>query len=332
MTRRRWIADEFSGDRAALTGAHAAHLSRTLRARLGQEFEVACGEVVRRATVSSVADDRVEFALGEEVSASAAVPITLLLAVFKFDRMEWAIEKCTELNVTRIVPVIARRTEKYLGATAEKRVERWQRIAREASEQSRRATPPEISAPVRLKEAISQCSTADIAVQKVTRQSRTELGSNSIAEEVLKLERHRGGTEVNVGHEIRAASSAARQTGPRRGETEASPGREPWVGPPNEPSPVGTAQENGGISEDAYPANLRIVLSESECTPTLTDVLHSHESVDSLTLAIGPEGGWTLEELHSFEGAQWTSASLGNTILRTETAAIAALAIARAEI
>ena len=100
MTRRRWIADEFSGDRAALTGAHAAHLSRTLRARVGQQFEVTCGEQVRRATVSSVQDERVEFTLGEEVTAREAVPITLLLAVFKFDRMEWAIEKCTELNVT----------------------------------------------------------------------------------------------------------------------------------------------------------------------------------------------------------------------------------------
>ena len=64
MTRRRWIADEFSADRAALTGEHAAHLARTLRARVGQEFEVACGERVRLATVTSVTDDRVEFPLG----------------------------------------------------------------------------------------------------------------------------------------------------------------------------------------------------------------------------------------------------------------------------
>ena len=69
----------------------------------------------------------------------ATIPITLLLAVFKFDRMEWAIEKCTELNVTTIVPVIARRTEKHLALAAEKRVERWRRIAREASEQARRS-------------------------------------------------------------------------------------------------------------------------------------------------------------------------------------------------
>ena len=142
MTRRRWIADEFSTDRAALTGAHAAHLSRTLRARVGQEFEVACGERVRRATVAIVNDDRVEFTLGEEVTARAGVPITLLLAIFKFDRMEWAIEKCTELNVTTIIPVVARRTEKPLALAAGKRVERWRRIARDAAEQSRRAAPP----------------------------------------------------------------------------------------------------------------------------------------------------------------------------------------------
>ena len=142
MTRRRWIADEFSGDRAALTGAHAAHLSRTLRARVGQQFEVACGDQVRRATVSSVQDERVEFTLGEDVAARKPVPITLLLAVFKFDRMEWAIEKCTELNVNTIVPVIARRTEKHLALAAGKRVERWRRIAREAAEQSRRTAPP----------------------------------------------------------------------------------------------------------------------------------------------------------------------------------------------
>ena len=121
MTRRRWIADEVNGNRAALTGAHAAHLARTLRARVGQEFEVACGESVRRATVSSIGEERVEFELGENVSTDSTVPITLLLAVFKFDRMEWAMEKCTELNVTSIVPVIARRTEKHLAHAAEKR-------------------------------------------------------------------------------------------------------------------------------------------------------------------------------------------------------------------
>ncbi len=262
MTRRRWIADEFSPDRAALTGPHAAHLSRTLRARVGQEFEVACGEQVRRATVASVSDDRVEFALGEEVAAGTVVPITLLLAVFKFDRMEWAIEKCTELNVTIIVPVIARRTEKHLALAAEKRVERWRRIAREASEQSRRIAPPEITDPLKLNDALEQ----------------------------LRLQSAPHSTVI----------------------------------------PTEGFSPSGGISGPPR-GSLRIVLAESEREVELTEILRSQD-VASLALAIGPEGGWAEDELQSFASAQWIAASLGETILRAETAAIAALAIARAEI
>src|ERR1700722_9252594 len=135
MTRRRWIADEVSGDRAALIGEHADHLVRVLRARVGQEFDIAAGKAARRGRISLVEDGRVEFDLGEEVSGADLAEITLVLAIFKFDRMEWAIEKCTELGVSRIVPVIVRRTDFHLAAAAVKRTERWQRIARQASEQ-----------------------------------------------------------------------------------------------------------------------------------------------------------------------------------------------------
>jgi len=253
MTRRRWIADEFSDERAALTGVHATHLSRTLRAHVGQQFEVACGNRVRRATVTSVSEDRVEFVLGEDVAASVVVPITLLLAIFKFDRMEWAVEKCTELNVTTIVPVIARRTEKHLALAAARRVERWRRIAREASEQSRRASPSEIREPLKVKDALL------------------------------------------------------------------------FVIPTEDFSP------SGGIC--GFPkSDLRIVLSETERDATLSDILRTRDNLTSLSLAVGPEGGWTADELQTFAQSHWLAASLGETILRAETAAIAALAIARAEV
>src|SRR5438067_10942875 len=109
MTRRRWLADEFSGGRAALTGAHAAHLVRVLRAQVGQEFDIVTGAEVRSGRITSIAEERVEFVLGEVVPAPALPEVTLVLAIFKFDRMEWAIENCTELGVARIVPVIAHR-------------------------------------------------------------------------------------------------------------------------------------------------------------------------------------------------------------------------------
>src|SRR6266567_9368641 len=155
MTRRRWIADEISDNRAALTGAHARHLAQVLRAQVGQEFDISTGSEVRRGRIACIHPDRVEFELGEVVAYPAGSAITVALSIFKFDRMEWAIEKCTELGVERIVPVIAGRTESNLAAAAPKRVERWRRIVRQAAEQSRRATPPEIAEPVKLKEAVA---------------------------------------------------------------------------------------------------------------------------------------------------------------------------------
>ncbi|HKT70568.1 MAG TPA: RsmE family RNA methyltransferase [Terriglobales bacterium] len=234
MTRRRWIADQVSGNRAVLVGEHAAHLARVLRAQLGQEFDIAANGVVRRGRILTVAETRVEFELGEEVEAAPLAQVTLALAIFKFDRMEWAIEKCTELCVTRIVPFEARRTDAHLAAAAVKRVERWRRIGREAAEQARRAAPPEIADPVKLGD-------------------------------VLAL----------------------------RGE-------------------------------------LRVVLSEAETAISLRELCVCSGG-SSLLLAIGPEGGWTNEELQAFAEAGWKAASLGPTILRAETAAIAATAVVMAQ-
>jgi 16S rRNA (uracil1498-N3)-methyltransferase len=152
------------------------HLSRVLRARVGQEFDIAAGDLVRLGRIVSVSDERVEFALGDEVALRAAGELSLVLAIFKFDRMEWAVEKCTEIGVARIVPVIARRTDAHLAAAAVKRRERWERIARSAAEQSRRAETPEISAPVKLKEL----SNAGVGVASDSRNPRIVLAESEM--------------------------------------------------------------------------------------------------------------------------------------------------------
>jgi 16S rRNA (uracil1498-N3)-methyltransferase len=155
MTRRRWIADEFSDHHAELLGQNAAHLARVLRAQVGQECEIVCGKVVRRGTIASVSEERVRFSLGEALLERCEHEIVLVMAIYKFDRLEWAIEKCTELGATRIVPVIARRTDAHLATAAAKRVERWRRIAHEAAQQSRRLRAPQIDEVVRLKSALA---------------------------------------------------------------------------------------------------------------------------------------------------------------------------------
>jgi len=124
MTRRRWIADQVNGDSASLLGDHAVHLARVLRAKVGEEFDIAInvdGQArVRRGTITSISDNRVDFALGDvlNVTSNVAPKITLALAIFKFDRMEWALEKCAEIGVAQIIPVIAHRSDPHLAAAS----------------------------------------------------------------------------------------------------------------------------------------------------------------------------------------------------------------------
>lgn len=160
MTRRRWIAARWDQTTATLAGAQAAHLGRVLRAQPGIEADVVAGGRVFRSRITEVLAEEVRFALGEEVAADPALPVTLALSVFKFDRMEWALEKATELGVARVAPLLAQRTEKHLAQAAEKRVERWRRIAQEAAQQSRRSDVPEVLAPARLKDRVASAASA----------------------------------------------------------------------------------------------------------------------------------------------------------------------------
>ncbi|HEX5433470.1 MAG TPA: RsmE family RNA methyltransferase [Candidatus Angelobacter sp.] len=234
MTRRRWIADRVEGDHAWLLGQNAHHLFRVLRAQAGQQFDIAVEGVLRVGTITLATSEKVEFHLGEEIKSKALPEIDVYISIFKFDRMEWALEKLTELGVAQIVPVFATRTAQHLAKAAEARVERWRKIAREASQQARRLAPPEIAAPVPISAVVEKRKTAAIILSEV---------------------------------------------------------------------------------EDSVSLKTAV----AGCRPPLA-------------LAFGPEGGWTPEELEQFENAGWKPASLGQTILRAETAAIAAVAVVMAEL
>ncbi len=240
MTRRRWIADASTNSTASLLGPQAEHLARVLRAQPGTVADVVVDGRVFHATIASVSIQEVTFNLLDELTVEPALPVTLLLSIFKFDRMEWAIEKATELGVQSIIPILARRTEKHLAQAAETRAERWRRIAHEAAKQSRRTDIPNIAHPASLPAQLQLPSTTT-----------------------------------------------------------------------------------------------NILLAENEQQTTLHQLLQSALSTATIesptfSLAIGPEGGWTNEELSLFNHHHWQPASLGPRILRAETAAIATLAIASA--
>lgn len=155
MARRLFYAQEWKADRAWLRGEAAGHLRRVLRAQPGQIYELSDGERVWLARIESFGREQVEFSLLEPAAViRPPAPVVLLAALFKFDRFEWMLEKAAELGVERITPVASLRSEKGLEAAAARRRARWEKILREAGQQSRRLRPPVLSQAVSLEEAL----------------------------------------------------------------------------------------------------------------------------------------------------------------------------------
>jgi 16S rRNA (uracil1498-N3)-methyltransferase len=236
--RRRFFVPQFTGATAVLEGPAAHHLARVLRAEAGQLYELSDGRNLCLARVERVGRDRVDFAVVEPlVARSPRLEAALLVAVVKFDRFEWALEKATELGAATIVPLAAARSEKALLAAAPKRAARWEKILSESAQQARCLRRPELR---------------------------------------------------------------------------------------------GLAAPRQAFAADA--SSVRIVLSERTGDPPLRRVLEAQAPGRAggppqlcVSLAIGPEGGWSEAEFSFAEAAGFAPASLGDTILRTETAVVAGL-------
>jgi 16S rRNA (uracil1498-N3)-methyltransferase len=141
--RRRFFVEKFDNGHAVMEGEAAHHLGRVLRAQPGQVYELSDGTAVWLGRIETVGRDRVEFQLTEALPTNIPqLRTTLLLSIVKFDAFEWALEKATELGVTRIVPLAAGRSEKSLLAAAPKRAQRWTKILLESSQQCRRVCLP----------------------------------------------------------------------------------------------------------------------------------------------------------------------------------------------
>ena len=239
LTRVYVEAELTAGSRVDLPPDTASHLAKVLRARVGDELILFNGdgrecngaiEAVRGSRVAaSVADSR-------QVDRESALSVTLVQCVPRGDRMDFIVQKATELGVARIVPVLSQRSVVRLDkAQAESKAIHWRAVAVSACEQCGRNRLPVIEA----------------------------------AQPLLNY-----------------------------------------------------------LGESAPGAQLRLVL-EPESAP-LAAAAHgpaaaSTTEVVDVQIAIGPEGGFAPDELEAFRVAEFSPVGLGPRILRTETAAIAAL-------
>jgi 16S rRNA (uracil1498-N3)-methyltransferase len=231
LTRVYVDAELTTGSIIELPAETASHLVKVLRARSGDPLVLFAGDGREyQGAVESVRGSRVSASVGRggAVDRESPFAITLVQCVARGDRMDFIVQKATELGVVRIVPVLSQRSVVRLdGAQAESKAAHWRAVAVNACEQCGRNRLPLIDAPLPL---------------------LNYLGSDAGSATRLVLE---------PGPESRAP-----------------------------PAPLGAAAD----------------------------------------IAIGPEGGFCDDELEAFRLAAFDRLRLGPRILRTETAAIAALA------
>jgi 16S rRNA (uracil1498-N3)-methyltransferase len=216
----------------------ASHLAKVLRARSGDELILFNGdgrefngaiEAVRGSRVSASVGD------GRHVDRESPLAITLVQCVPRGDRMDFIVQKATELGVARIVPVLSQRSVVRLDkAQAESKAIHWRAVAVSACEQCGRNRLPTIEA----------------------------------AQPLLN---YLGESSVGTGPRLVLEPESASLAHP-------------------------TAQDLGGAA-----------------------------TIAAAEIAIGPEGGFASDELEAFRVAGFSQIGLGPRVLRTETAAIAAV-------
>lgn len=149
MALRRVYVDVIEDTAAVARGAQAHHLARVARLRAGERVEVSDQTTAYLAVAENCSPTEVRFRIEDALPAQPEVArLRVALAIIKFARFEWAIEKLTELGVYSITPLIAARSETKLVQSASKRAERWRRIAFEAAQQARRLAAPSVAAPI----------------------------------------------------------------------------------------------------------------------------------------------------------------------------------------
>jgi 16S rRNA (uracil1498-N3)-methyltransferase len=237
-----------------------AHLSKVLRVRSGDELVLFNGDGREFiGAIDAVRGSRVSASIGAARSIDRESPcrLTLVQCVPRGDRMDFIVQKATELGVARIVPVLSQRSVVRLDAaqSASKQAH-WRAVAVSACEQCGRNRLPTVEAPQPL---------------------LNYLGA---------LAPHRAAPGAALGEAGAVVGGSLRLVMEPEGEQGG-----------NQPQPV---------------------------------EIDSLGAVGAAEIAIGPEGGFAPEELEAFQLSAFARAALGPRVLRTETAAIAAIVMLQA--
>ena len=158
--------DRFTPTSVIITDEQARQITRVLRFQVddkiivldnsGWEYVVEITAVSKKSIIADIVSR-------QEAQGEPNIDITLCMGLMKRDKFEWVLQKCTEIGVTRFIPVVTQRSLVQDTRMKANKFERWQKIITEAAEQSRRGKVPELCQPTRLPEAFADIA-ADLAL------------------------------------------------------------------------------------------------------------------------------------------------------------------------
>lgn len=184
---QRYFVEKMEQDRFILEGDDRFHIVKVMRMVEGDQ--IICVSPGGRSAVCEIAEITGETVAAEVVKwndETTELPVRVAIAsgLPKGDKLEWIIQKGTEMGAHRFIPFAAARSVVKLDEKKSvKKAERWQKIAKEAAEQSHRNILPEVTAPLDFRTLLSESSKYDAKLVAYEEESRA--GEASVFSETL---------------------------------------------------------------------------------------------------------------------------------------------------
>lgn len=162
---QRYFVEKFNESTVTITGEDYHHIVRVMRMNIDDQI-ICCDRVgkIAKANITEITNDTVFANIVEWMENSSELPVKIAIAsgLPKGDKLEYVIQKGTELGAHEFVPFIAARSiVKWDDKKASKKVDRWNKIAKEAAEQSHRSVLPTVHTPHSFKELIAESLSYD---------------------------------------------------------------------------------------------------------------------------------------------------------------------------
>ena len=223
---RKIFITSIDGDTVTLTGDSHAHLAYAMRSRVGDKVILCCDKIDYECEIIRITKNETVLSVGSytPVTTEPEIDVTLYPAILKGDKMEFVVQKCTELGVNAIRPFVSQNCECRPTAV---RVDRLKKIAEEASKQCGRGIIPDICEVITFDTLINELNSYDTVVFPYENAKETDLKTflrkgnlgNKIAiivgseggfklEEAERIE-EKSATSVSLGSRIMRAETAS---------------------------------------------------------------------------------------------------------------------------